>query len=158
VWELRIDVEPGYRVYYAQAGKTVVLLLCGGNIGHFHGVRILARLAAQQLEPGERAMKDRSHDDVMAEVFRNDPAYAVELLNSILEDDNQGELLIALRQMTKAFGGVPRIAERTHLNRTQLYRTLSANGNPEFSSLSAILKAMGLRLTVQRIQAPNAHA
>jgi len=31
VWELRIDVGPGYRVYYAQAGKTVVLLLCGGS-------------------------------------------------------------------------------------------------------------------------------
>lgn len=30
VWELRIDVGPGYRVYYAQTGKTVVLLLCGG--------------------------------------------------------------------------------------------------------------------------------
>lgn len=30
MWELRIDVGPGYRVYYAQAGQTVVLLLCGG--------------------------------------------------------------------------------------------------------------------------------
>ena len=30
VWELRIDLGPGYRVYYAQAGQTVVLLLCGG--------------------------------------------------------------------------------------------------------------------------------
>jgi len=30
VWELRIDVGPGYRVYYALAGKQVVLLLCGG--------------------------------------------------------------------------------------------------------------------------------
>lgn len=33
VWELRIDVGPGYRVYYAQAGTTVVLLLCGGDKG-----------------------------------------------------------------------------------------------------------------------------
>jgi putative addiction module killer protein len=31
VWELRIDVGPGYRVYYARAGEAVVLLLCGGD-------------------------------------------------------------------------------------------------------------------------------
>jgi putative addiction module killer protein len=29
VWELREDFGPGYRVYYARNGKTVVLLLCG---------------------------------------------------------------------------------------------------------------------------------
>ncbi len=31
VWELRVDVGAGYRVYYAISGKEVVLLLCGGN-------------------------------------------------------------------------------------------------------------------------------
>ena len=31
VWELRIDWGPGYRVYYAQAGKQLVLLLTGGD-------------------------------------------------------------------------------------------------------------------------------
>lgn len=31
VWELRIDVGPGYRVYYAQQNKRIVLLLCGGS-------------------------------------------------------------------------------------------------------------------------------
>ena len=31
VWELRIDTGPGYRVYYARAGKMVVILLCGGD-------------------------------------------------------------------------------------------------------------------------------
>jgi len=31
VWELRIDVGPGYRVYYALAGKTVMLLLSGDD-------------------------------------------------------------------------------------------------------------------------------
>lgn len=31
VWELRIDVGPGYRVYYAMSGQQVVLLLCAGD-------------------------------------------------------------------------------------------------------------------------------
>jgi putative addiction module killer protein len=31
VWEMRVDVGGGYRVYYAQSGSQVVLLLCGGD-------------------------------------------------------------------------------------------------------------------------------
>ena len=31
VWELRIDVGAGYRVYYAIAANQIVLLLCGGD-------------------------------------------------------------------------------------------------------------------------------
>jgi probable addiction module antidote protein len=98
-------------------------------------------------------MNDRTHDEAMAELFANDPAYALELLNGILEDGEQGELLITLRQMTKAFGGVQSVAEKANLNPTQLYRTLSETGNPELRSLSAILKAMGLRLAVERVRA-----
>jgi probable addiction module antidote protein len=98
-------------------------------------------------------MRDRTHDEAMAELFKQDPAYAIELLNGIIEDGEQGELLIALRQMTKAFGGVQAVAENANLNPTQLYRTLSKKGNPELRSLSSILKAMGLRLTVERVRA-----
>jgi probable addiction module antidote protein len=95
----------------------------------------------------------RDHDDAMAEYYRENPGYAVEMLNDILEDGEPGELLIALRQMTKAFGGMQAVAEKAELNPTQLYRTLSADGNPALSSLTAILKAMGLRLAVERVTA-----
>lgn len=85
----------------------------------------------------------------MAELYQADPAFALDLLNSILEDGDQAELLIALRHMTKAFGGVQVVAEQAQLNPTQLYRTLSPQGNPGLSSVVAILRAMGLRLAVQ---------
>lgn len=95
-------------------------------------------------------MRDKAHDDAMAEEFRENPAYALDLVNSILEDGEQTELLIVLRQMTKAFGGMQSVAEKAQLHPTQLYRTLSADGNPALSSLVAILKAMGLCLAVKR--------
>jgi len=47
------------------------------------------------------------------------------VINGILEDGDQAELLIVLRQMAQAFGGVQAVAEQAHLNPTQLYRTLS---------------------------------
>jgi probable addiction module antidote protein len=87
----------------------------------------------------------------MAEAYSKDPAYAVQLLNAILEDGDQSEFLIALRQMAKAFGGVQALAEQAQLNPTQLYRTLSPDGNPALSNFSAILKAMGMRLSVQSV-------
>ena len=31
VVELKIDVGPGYRVYYVQQGSVVIVLLCGGD-------------------------------------------------------------------------------------------------------------------------------
>ena len=31
VVELKIDVGPGYRVYYVQHGSVVIVLLCGGD-------------------------------------------------------------------------------------------------------------------------------
>ncbi|QHS34564.1 addiction module antidote protein [Alcaligenes faecalis] len=94
-------------------------------------------------------MRSRSHDEAMADLYRSDPALALETINQILEDGDQAELLIVLRQLAQAFGGVQAVAEQAQLNPTQLYRTLSPKGNPALSTLTAILKAMGLRLAVQ---------
>lgn len=98
-------------------------------------------------------MKDRSHDDAMAELFRDDPEMAAATLDAILVDGDQGELLVMLRQMAKAFGGVAAVANAAELNATQLYRMLSEKGNPELRSLNALLRTMGLRLAIRPIGA-----
>ena len=101
-------------------------------------------------------MRSRSRDEAMAEIFREDPDYAAALLNDILADGDQGALLVTLRQMSKAFGGMAKVAEQMQANRTQLYRTLSERGNPDLRNLSALLATMGLRLAVQPIKAKAA--
>ena len=77
-----------------------------------------------------------------------DPATAAAYLNAAVEEDDPGAFLQALRNVTEARGGVARIADLTGLNRQQLYRTLSENGNPELRSLSKILGVSGLRFAV----------
>ena len=97
-------------------------------------------------------VKDQPHDHAMVSLFREDPALAAATLDAILADGDQGELLVTLRQMTKAFGGVGAVAKSADLNPTQLYRTLSEKGNPELKGLSALLRSMGLRLSVRAIE------
>ncbi len=31
VWELRVDIGAGYRVYYARSGRDLILILCAGS-------------------------------------------------------------------------------------------------------------------------------
>ena len=94
----------------------------------------------------------RSHEEATAESFRNDPVFAAEYLNSILEDGDQKELMLALRRMSKAFGGIQKLADQAKLNANTLYRTLSPKGNPELKSLRAVLRAMGMQLTVRPLR------
>ena len=51
-------------------------------------------------------MRDRDHDEAMAELFKDDPAFAAEYLNQVLQDGEPADLLVALRQMAQAHGGV----------------------------------------------------
>ncbi len=94
-------------------------------------------------------MKDIPHDEAMAQLYREEPDFAIATLNAILQDGDQAELMVVLRQLAKAYGGVQTVAEKAHLNTTQIYRTLSPDGNPALSSFTAILGAMNMRLAVQ---------
>ncbi|AZF12468.1 hypothetical protein C4J93_4300 [Pseudomonas sp. R2-37-08W] len=54
-------------------------------------------------------MKDRSHDEAMAELFASCPDYAAELLTEVRRNGDPAELAILLRQIAKAF--VPEVGQ-----------------------------------------------
>ena len=83
-----------------------------------------------------------------------DAEFAAEYLNVSLEDADEGadeRFLIALRQVARAHG-MTAVAEKSGMARQAMYRALSESGNPELSSLRALLDAMGLRLAVEQKQ------
>jgi probable addiction module antidote protein len=91
-----------------------------------------------------------SHDECMIRELREDPEFAVEYLKVALEDTEEpGVLLIALRRIAQARGGIAKVAKAAGVERESLYRALSARGNPRLSTLIAVTKAVGLKLTVE---------
>jgi probable addiction module antidote protein len=94
------------------------------------------------------AVHPNDHNVMVVEMFREDPQFAAEYLNQVLEEGDQEELLAAMRRIADAFGGVPGLAKRSNLHAKTLYRTLSPQGNPQLKSLSALLNAMGMRIAV----------
>jgi probable addiction module antidote protein len=68
---------------------------------------------------------------------------------AVIEEGDQAALMLALRQIAAAQGGVARIARKANLTREATYKILSKSGNPELRSLTAVLKAAGLRLAVK---------
>ncbi len=90
--------------------------------------------------------------DLLIEELRN-PQEAVDYLNAVLEesercDDDEAQtiLLIALKDIAEAQGGIGLLAKKTGLGRESLYKTLSAKGNPRLSTINSLVHAMGFDL------------
>jgi probable addiction module antidote protein len=90
-----------------------------------------------------------SHDEAIVRRLRRDPEFAAEYLKAALGDEDEPEvLLIALRHVAQA-RGIAKVAKAAGIERESLYRALSVRGNPRLSTLVAVTKAIGLRLTVE---------
>ena len=93
-----------------------------------------------------------SHDEAIVRRLRREPEFAAEYLRASLEDEDEPRvLLIALRHLAQA-QGIAKVAKAAGIERESLYRALSARGNPRLSTLVAVTKAIGLRLTVEAAQ------
>lgn len=94
-----------------------------------------------------------SHHELEVAELRADRELAVEYLKSAMESlddpDDRAAGLLALRTIAEAYGGLGAVAAEAGISRESLYRTLSANGNPTLKTLLAVLKAVGMKLSVE---------
>jgi len=85
------------------------------------------------------------HEDLLKDL-QNPKAAAY--LNAALQDGSREIFLMALRDVAEA-GGIKNLAQQTALNRENIYRMLSDEGNPRLSSLTTILDTLGLKLSIE---------
>ena len=97
-----------------------------------------------------------SYHEWEVEELHKDREFAVEYLKAALESldnpDERGGGLIMLRAVAEAYGGLGVVAAQAGISRESLYRALSPKGNPTLKTLIAVLKTVGLRLSVTPAQ------
>ena len=100
-------------------------------------------------------VKSISHEEATVRSFQKDPDLAVEYLNAVLEDGDAAEILTALRRIADAWMGMSKLAVRARLNEKSLHRSLSEGGNPTLKSLLSISRALGLSVSVRKVELPE---
>ena len=94
----------------------------------------------------------RNHEDVMIERLKNDleyrHAYLQVAVENFQEDGESHYLLLALRNVAEAQGGVPTLAKKVNMGKTSLYKALSESGNPRLDTIYTILGGLGYKMQV----------
>ncbi|MGY6520252.1 MAG: addiction module antidote protein [Mongoliitalea sp.] len=70
-----------------------------------------------------------------------------EYLNSVLEEGDNDDVVVALGHIAKAIG-MSKIAEETGMSRPSLYKALSTGSKPQFETIMKVLKAVGGQLRI----------
>ena len=97
--------------------------------------------------------KLKSWSDLKKERFQKDPEEAIAYLQASLEENgDMPEIVIeAIREVSEALGlSIEQIAKKAHKTPSTIHKALSKSGNPTLGTLTAVLKTMGLKLSVER--------
>ncbi len=83
-----------------------------------------------------------------ASEYLTTPKAIAAYLNVVFDDpeSDHEDLLMALRNVAAAVGGISELSRRTGLNRSGLSRTLSQQTIPRIDTVQKIMKACGVRL------------
>jgi probable addiction module antidote protein len=75
-------------------------------------------------------------------------------LNAAFEDGDPGFIAASIGNVAKA-KGMSQIARETGLSRENLYRALSEHGNPELSTMTKVMQALGMRIQIAPDDVPR---
>ena len=79
--------------------------------------------------------------------YLDDDTVIAEYLSAAAEDPNPDVFLAALGDVAKA-RGMAEIARTSGLGRESLYKALGAGAHPRYETVSAVLRALGVKLTL----------
>lgn len=68
-------------------------------------------------------------------------------LQEVAAEGDEADFIHALNTAARAMG-MTEVAKKAGISRASLYKSLAENGNPKFSTISKVTKALGCKLAV----------
>ncbi|MHA8102376.1 addiction module antidote protein [Aquirufa nivalisilvae] len=142
IQELKINYAKGYRVYFKEIDRKIIILLIGGNKSTQQkdiekAKDIWNKFKKQEMETSKFDIADYLDNNEMI----------AEYLNTVLEEGNEADVITAIGHIAKAIG-MTKIAEETGMSRPSLYKALSEGSKPQFSTIMKVLKAVGVQIHI----------
>ena len=67
------------------------------------------------------------------------------------KDRDTAALMLTFRLIAEAQGGIAKLADKSHLNRQNLYKILTGKAVPRFDTTLSIMKGLGYRISLENI-------
>ena len=90
--------------------------------------------------------KGRNIEEYLVEKLQ-DPEESLEYLRAAFNEGDREAILLAIRDVINAREGMEKFAHKSKVNRQNLYKMLSEDGNPRLESFFSVISALGLKLS-----------
>jgi putative addiction module killer protein len=144
VREARLDFGPGYRLYFARVGSTILLLAGGDKASQAKDIAAAKQYWNDFKRSLNVARRSRDWNAGLAQDLR-DPYFAREFLMAAIEEGVP--IQVALGKVIRAIG-VKELSAKVGIASSNLLRAIHPRHNPTQDTLNRLLKPFKLKLSL----------
>ncbi|EPR67666.1 addiction module antidote protein [Cyclobacterium qasimii] len=140
---MKINYAKGYKIYFKETDGKIIILLIGGD----------KSTQQKDIEKAKNIWDNLKMETTKFDIadYLDSNEMIAEYLNSVLDEGDFDDVIVALGHIAKAIG-MSKIAEETGMSRPSLYKALSAGAKPQFSTIIKVLKAVGGNIQISPIR------
>lgn len=156
LFELHIDYQQGYYIYFTILPDKTILILCGAEASRRNRGLTQAQNYLSSYLSNNEYQRFRDYEQLLMNNLMVDEVAALHLdiaLEEFIQDRNKTVFLKALREVATLKGGLAQVSQKIKLRKQSVQQTLSPSFRPKLDIIGAIIHSLGFKISVEPIEA-----